>query len=73
MDETILKTLITMEPLLKNTTHMFNRAQRLTSREKCFQVLGVDIIFDANYKAWVLEINACPSMLVTYEENIGPG
>jgi len=34
------------------------------TRRNCFHILGLDIIFDANGKAWLLEVNSSPSLSI---------
>ena len=31
-------------------------------RSNCFEVFGFDILVDANLKAWLIEVNTCPSL-----------
>ena len=38
---------------------------------RCYQILGFDILIDADYQAWLLEINNHPSLNINYEEE-GP-
>ena len=57
---TIKKTIICLIPYLKN----YSKRAINTDLEKikCFQLIGIDIMLDHNYKAWLMEINANPSM-----------
>ena len=34
---------------------------------RCFEILGMDILIDANYKCWLLEINRRPSLMCQTE------
>jgi hypothetical protein len=51
--------------LLQKITPYLN--QKLTLSKQCYQVLGVDIIFDNQKHPYVIEINAWPNM-VSYEQ-----
>jgi len=44
-----------------------------TKKWKCFQILGFDVLVDKNMKAWLLEINAHPSLNINYEVNMPDG
>jgi len=37
----------------------------ITNNPNCFEVYGFDIMLDANLKAWLIEVNASPSMTAT--------
>lgn len=45
------------------TVTMESVSQRLNpkNRENCFQIFGYDIMFDENFKGWVIECNMNPS------------
>ena len=54
--DVIIKSLISIEP------HIVNNFNRFTKhRNTCFEVYGFDVIIDAKLKAWILEVNVCPS------------
>jgi len=36
----------------------------VATRRNCFHILGLDIIFDAHGKAWLLEVNSSPSLSI---------
>jgi D-alanine-D-alanine ligase-like ATP-grasp enzyme len=40
------------------------------SNINCSQLFGIDILIDENLKAWLLEINAFPSLTFTAERVI---
>ena len=55
--DVVIKTLLCAEPnIVKEMNHCGNR-QRC-----CFEVFGFDIMFDDDFKPWVLEVNCLPSL-----------
>lgn len=49
IQELIIKTLIATSKIISND-------------KRCFQLYGFDVMFDANLKPWLIEINGSPSM-----------
>lgn len=49
IQELIIKTLIATSKIVSND-------------KRCFQLYGFDVMFDANLKPWLIEINGSPSM-----------
>ena len=64
----VAKTVIALEPYLKNAYHCFVSADHENPR--CFQVLGLDILMDDQWNCWLMEVNANPSLNV-YSEKEG--
>ena len=62
-----------MEPYLTNTYH--TRVNQDHENSKCFQILGMDILVDKKNNAWLMEVNANPSlnMFLEKEEGLLPG
>lgn len=58
--DVLIKTLITGEPSLK---HLYRSCQpEDLENQLCFQILGFDIMLDANLKPWLIEVNHAPSL-----------
>lgn len=53
----MVKTLISVEPLIFNTT-----SRSTKHRNVCFELFGFDILLDKNLKPWLLEVNISPSL-----------
>ena len=56
IEETIVKTLIAIEPFLVNLFNIHMGGTRKPNK-RCFQILGIDILIDDTLKPWLLEIN----------------
>ena len=69
IEELAAKTVIALEPYLKNAYHCFISADHTNPR--CFQILGLDILIDENWFVWLMEVNANPSLNV-YNDKVLP-
>ena len=69
IEELAAKTVIALEPYLKNAYHCFVSADH--SNPRCFQILGLDILIDENWFVWLMEVNANPSLNV-YNDKVLP-
>jgi tubulin polyglutamylase TTLL6/13 len=59
VNEIILKTLCISQP---QVLHLYRSAQPDDlENSMCFQVLGFDVMFDSNLKAFLIEVNQMPS------------
>lgn len=57
MNDMINKSIISMEP------HVYNSmVGQFAQRNSCFEVYGFDVLIDANFKPWLLEVNILPSL-----------
>ncbi len=69
--ETIAKVVVAMIPQLED--YAKRNISSDISNIRCFQFLGFDIMMDQNLKAWLLEINANPSMNMYLERELPTG
>ena len=65
------KTIIALEPYLKNAYHCFISTNHTSPRS--FQILGLDILIDETLNAWLLEVNANPSLNVYTDKELPNG
>ena len=60
-----------MEPYL---IHQFHSKVNLNHEDtKNFQILGMDILLDKKMNAWLMEVNANPSLNMFLEKDVEPG
>ena len=57
IDDIVLKTIISAESVINNATEMF-----CPFRTNCFELFGFDILIDADYEPWLIEVNLCPAL-----------
>jgi hypothetical protein len=57
IEDIIIKTIISAEPILNNAFEMF-----VPHRNNCFELLGFDILVDSHLNPWLLEVNLSPSL-----------
>jgi len=71
VDDLTAKTVIALEPYLKNAYHCFISTNHKNPR--CFQILGLDILIDENWQLWLMEVNANPSLNVYNDKELPNG
>lgn len=57
IEDIIIKTIISAEPILNNAFEMF-----VPHRNNCFELLGFDILIDSDLNPLLLEVNLSPSL-----------
>ena len=61
----IIKTLISVQPDLLHNYRMCQPNDRTFNM--CFEILGFDVLIDADTKPWLLEVNQAPSFMADSE------
>lgn len=59
--ETIVKSLITVQPSLAHTYRSCQPDD--VENSMCFEILGFDIFIDSDMKPWIIEVNHAPSFV----------
>lgn len=68
IDRAVVSTIISSHKFIK--TGMRKQCPRMNDVQRCFQILGFDILLDKDAKPYVLEVNYRPSLeICTKEEN----
>ena len=57
IEDIVIKTCISIEPHVVNSLNQGSK-----QRNNCFETYGFDILIDENLKAWLIEVNVCPSL-----------
>lgn len=70
IEDLIHKFFAAMHPLLSSNEKVFF-GDRI-DQNRCFQIVGLDILIDENLKPWLMEINANPSIAVEHNSNMSP-
>ena len=71
INDLVAKTVIALEPYLKNAYHCFISTDQ--TNPKCFQILGLDILVDDQWNCWLMEVNANPSLNQYAEKELENG
>lgn len=71
IEDIMQKTVIALEPYLKNAYHCFVSTN--TDNPRSFQILGMDILLDEDFDCWLLEVNANPSLNVYTDKELPNG
>jgi D-alanine-D-alanine ligase-like ATP-grasp enzyme len=69
--DTVKKCVITIEPYLLNYYRQ-NVSKKHVDDSKVFHIIGMDVLIDKKSNAWIMEINANPSLNIFLEREI-PG
>ena len=63
--------IIALSPYLTNAYNCFISSNH--TKPRCFQILGLDILIDESLNAWLMEVNANPSLNVYNDKELPNG
>lgn len=66
-EEKVNKCFCDMQNLIVN---IFKSVQKIIINNKhSFELYGLDVLIDSDFKPWLLEVNACPSLTASTKED----
>ena len=71
IEDLAAKTVIALEPYLRNSYHCFISTDH--DNPRCFHILGLDILIDEDWNCWLMEVNANPSLNVYNDKELPNG
>lgn len=72
INDLVLKTMIAIQPALMLQLKSKMKLAKL-DKLKYFHIIGIDVMLTDDFKAWLLEINANPSLRIDFEQEVSPG
>jgi len=62
IEDVVLKSIMAFTPFLREKYRMCMKGENKGGSFTCFELLGVDVMFDEDYNPWLMEINCSPSL-----------
>jgi tubulin polyglutamylase TTLL11 len=68
----VVKTLLAIQPAMNLQLKSYLKLAKV-EKLRYFHILGVDVLLTQDCRAWLLEINANPSLRIDFEQEVKPG